>query len=91
MFPGGSAEAPWPAGGAPLELEYGGGGAFLAATGEGRVGVTLDGAAREPVRVEGPGLYAAVAHQRHEAHRLELDVPASVELYSVQFAPAPPA
>lgn len=88
-FPAGSPERPW-SGGEALELSYEGGGAYLAAAGRGEVGVTLDGRALDPVAIEGPGLHRVIAHDHHERHRLGLRMPAGVELYSVQFPPAPP-
>ena len=93
VFPGGGAESPWRA--SPeqpsLELDYEAGGAFLAADGEGEVTLSIDGAPREPVRIGHAGLHALTVHERHESHRIELRPSAGLALYSVQFAPAPPA
>jgi hypothetical protein len=92
LFPGGSAEVPWsPSGDDPmLALSYEGGGAFVAAAGEGELGVRLDGARRDPVAISEAGLHAIVEHERHESHRLELEPSGGVEIHSVQFPPAPP-
>jgi hypothetical protein len=89
LLPGGSPERPL-SGDGPIDASYEGGGAFIAADGEGEVGVTLDGERREPVAVPYPGLHPVVAGERHRAHELELEPGEGVELYSVQYAPAPP-
>ena len=89
LLPGGSPDQPW-AGGS-LEVPYEAGGAFLAADGEGEVAVSLDGEGRKPVEIDRPGLHPVAVHERHESHRLELEPGPGVEIYSVQFAPAPPA
>lgn len=93
LFPGGSAESPWSAGAEQrsLEVPYVGGGAFLAAAGEGEVAVRLDGAPLDPVVIREPGLHAIVVHERNESHLLELEPSQGVEIHSVQFPPAPPA
>jgi hypothetical protein len=87
LLPGGSPERPWAGG--PLEVPYEAGGAFLAAGGAGEVAVRLDGEPRDPVAIDRPGLHPVAVHERHERHRLELEPGPGVEIYSVQFAPAP--
>lgn len=88
VFPSGSPGDPWTGG--PIELRYAAGGAYLAADGEGDVGVALDGDERAPVAVRGAGLYTLAAHPRHETHRVRLEPDAGVRVRSLQFAPAPP-
>lgn len=91
IFPGGGPERPWRASSEQpgLELTYEGGGAFLAAGGEGKVALTVDGEERGPVVIDHPGLHPLVVGERHRAHRIELRPGPGVELYSLQFAPAP--
>lgn len=93
LFPGGSAEVPWsPSDDDPaLALSYEGGGAFVAAAGEGELAVRLDGARQDPVAIREAGLHAIVEHERHESHLLELEPSGGVAIHSVQFPPAPPA
>jgi hypothetical protein len=90
FFPGGSSERP-SAGGEAIELSYQGGGAFVAADGQGEVAVSVDGAERPPILIRHPGLHAVVVHEHHESHSLRLDPDPSLEIYSVQFPAAPPA
>jgi hypothetical protein len=92
-FPGGGPERPWRA--SPerpaLELDYEAGGAFLAAAGRGEVALSVDGEERDPVAIHHPGLHALVVSEVHERRRIELRPDPSVEVYSIQFSPAPPA
>lgn len=92
IFPGGSAERPWSAspGRPSVAFDYEGGGAFLAADGEGEVAVSIDGGTREPLAIRHPGLHTIAVHELHESHRVELEPTAGVRIYSVQFSPAPP-
>jgi hypothetical protein len=90
FFPGGAPESPL-GGGEPIEFAYEGGGAFLAADGEGEVAITLDGEELPPVLIRHPGLHALVVHERHERHTLRLDPDPGLRLHSLQFAPAPPS
>lgn len=91
VFPGGSPERPFDVSGdGELELDYAGGGVFLAATGEGEVAARLDGSELSPVAIGRAGLHPVVVHRCHESHGLRLRVPAGVELFSLQFPPAPP-
>jgi hypothetical protein len=91
LFPGGSPQTPWtPSGEQPaLSVPYEGGGAFLAATGDGEVALSVDGAPRDPVAVHGPGLYQLVADSEHLRHELELEPDEGVAVHSIQFSPAP--
>jgi hypothetical protein len=91
LFPGGGIDRPWAPdrGESPLSVEYEAAGAYSAGDGEGEIAVRLDGEVLEPVAVTHPGLYELVEHEHHERHRLELQVPPGVRLYSLQFAPGP--
>jgi hypothetical protein len=89
FFPGGSPAQPL-GGGESLEFGYEGGGAFVAADGGGEIAITLDGEPASPVLVRYPGLHAVAVHERHESHLLRLEPDPGLDLYSVQFAPAPP-
>lgn len=88
IFPGGSWERAWTAGedGEELALEYSGGGAYATVEGSGELAIELDGAALDPVAVDGPALYALAEHDRHESHRLTLRPTPGLRVWSVSFA-----
>jgi hypothetical protein len=87
IFPSDSWEHPWVAGAEADELavEYAGGGAWLTAEGEGEVAIELDGAAAEPLRVDGAGLYPLASHPRHGTHTLVLRPPPGLRVWSISF------
>lgn len=91
LFPGGSPERPWTRTEAdgPLTADYEAGAAYAAVAGEGELRVGLDGAESRTLGVAHHGLHALAEHPRHERHRLELQLAGELELYSLQFAPAP--
>jgi len=88
LFPGGSWEQPWTGG--ALELDYEAGGAYATIEGEGTLGVSLDGGNRRELQIQGARLYPLVEHERHEAHRLELDPSPGLRIWSVSFAAGVP-
>jgi hypothetical protein len=92
LFPGGSTEEPWPRADADrrLELDYEAGGVTVATDGEGEIAITLDGEARDPVRVTHPGLQELTSHERTERHTLVLEPSPGLLIYSVQFAAGVP-
>jgi hypothetical protein len=92
IFPGGSTEQPWSSteGEPSLEFEYEAGGAYVAADGEGRIAISVDGTEREPIEVAHPGLHELTAHDRTERHSLRLEPSPRLLIYSIQFAPALP-
>jgi hypothetical protein len=92
VFPGGGPESPWlPAAGAgPLTVEYEAGGAYVAADGSGEIALSVDGEPVDPVAVANPGLTTLIEHPLTERHSLELAPSPGLEIYSLQFAPAPP-
>jgi hypothetical protein len=71
-------------------VEYEAGGAHATAEGEGELRVTIDDEAPRTIEVAGAGLYDVAEHERHEAHRLELELSSGVALWSVSFAPGVP-
>lgn len=92
LLPGGSLERPWsPSAGDPgLELAYAAGGAYASADGSGAISVRVDGEPRS-VAVDGAGLYVLAEHPVHEEHRLRIEPPAGVGVWSVSFAPGVPS
>jgi len=92
LFPGGSWEQPWVAGGDGKELAvpYEAGGAFATVEGAGEVAVELDGQAIPTVTCDGPALYALVEHLRHESHDLVLRPTPGLRIWSVSFAAGVP-
>ena len=90
VFPGGSAERPWDAdaGRRELSLAYSAGGAYVTADGDGTVESELDGHELAPIRVDVPGLYELVEHERHERHTLLVRPTAGVRVWSISFAAA---
>jgi hypothetical protein len=91
VFPGGSAAEPWRSGDdGPLEVEYGGGGAYAAVDGAGELRVALDDGAEATIAIDIAGLYELAEHPRHERHRLTLTATGGVALYSVAFSAAIP-
>lgn len=92
LFPGGSAAEAWRGGvDQPLEVEYGGGGAYAAVDGSGELRVALDGGAERAIGVDVAGLYELSEHARHGHHRLHVEATPGVEVYSLAFAAAVPA
>jgi len=89
LFPGG--DDPWTtgSGGSEFEIEYQAGSAWVTASGEGRLGVELDGEPLEAVLIEGPGLYRLAEHGRHGEHRMRITLEGDPSIWSVSFAPAP--
>jgi hypothetical protein len=90
VLPGGSAEEPWRGGSEPVEVEYGGGGAYAAVDGSGELRVTLDGGDERAIPVDIAGLYELAEHPRHEHHRLTLAGTRGVAVYSIAFAAGVP-
>ena len=88
LMPGG--EGPWTITGQgdSFEVEYEAGGAYLTASGKGRVRVGLDGEDLEPVEIDGPGLYPIVPEGPHAGHRLVVDLEGDPEIWTVAFSPA---
>ena len=93
IFPGGSASEPWEPepGGSQLVLDYAAGEAWVVAEGEGEIGVAVDEARGDPVRVAGPTLAQIAGAGPHEAHRVALDVPEGIRIWAISFAPGPAA
>jgi hypothetical protein len=92
LFPGGSWERPWTAGedGDSLDVPYEAGGAYATVEGRGEIAVEFDGGSAEPVRVDGPALYALAGHPRHERHTLTLRPSPGLRIWSVSFAAGVP-
>jgi len=92
LFPGGSAGEPWSA--TPdrpeLQLEYGAGGAYVTADGEGVLEVALDRRRREPIAIDAPALHELAVHDRHEEHHLFVRPSPGVRVWSVSFAAGVP-
>jgi hypothetical protein len=92
VLPGGSLGEPWsqspdrPA----LELDYAAGGAWASLDGAGEALVGVDGEAR-PLAVAGGGLYGLASHPHHSPHRLRIEPPPGVRVWSVSFEPGVPA
>ncbi|HWO16134.1 MAG TPA: hypothetical protein VNM89_05420, partial [Solirubrobacterales bacterium] len=88
VFPGGSWERPWTAGGDDKELTvtYEAGGAFATVEGRGTLAVAVDRGEPRPVNIDGPGLYALAEHGGHERHDLTLRPERSLRVWSVSFA-----
>jgi hypothetical protein len=93
VFPGGSTEEPWSATSddGTLRVEYEAGGAYVAADGQGEIGIRVDGGPRETIPVTHPGLQELTLHERTERHVLELDPSPGLRVYSIQFAAGVPA
>jgi hypothetical protein len=92
LFPGGQeTPAQIGAGDDGLEVDYEAGGAYATIEGRGEIVAAVDGAAGEPVAVEGAGLYELASHSRHEAHRLSIRATAGpLSIWSVSFAAGVP-
>jgi hypothetical protein len=95
LFPGGSWKRPWTAGkdGEELRVDYEAGGAFATIEGRGEIAVELAdasadprGGSAEPIRVDGPALYALVEHPRHDRHTLTVRPSPGLRVWSVSFA-----
>jgi len=91
LFPGGSWEAPWTAGGDDeLKIEYEAGGAFATVEGTGEIAIAIDGVETESVEVSEAGLFPLAEHPRHESHVLELHPTPELRIWSVSFAAGVP-
>lgn len=91
VFPGGAHEVPLEGGaGDAIELEYEAGAAYLAVSGSGTVGGSIDGAALDPIEVEGPVMIALAEHGKHGAHRLTLAPGLGTRVWSVGFGAGVP-
>jgi hypothetical protein len=92
LFPGGTWERPWTAGGDGEELvvPYEAGGAFATVEGKGEIAVELDAVGGEAIAVDSPALYAVAEHPRHEAHTLTLRPSPGLRVWSVSFAAGVP-
>jgi len=99
LFPGGSWEEPWIAtpNSNPLEIPYEAGGAYATIEGSGEIAVEVDGGSArpqggsaEPLRIDGPALYALAEHARHEQHTLTLRPSPGLRIWSVSFAAGVP-
>lgn len=89
LFPGGT--EPWTGAsdGSDFEIEYQAGSAWVTASGSGRLQVEVDGEERDPVPIEGPGLYRLAEHETHGEHRMRITLEGDPAIWSVSFAPAP--
>jgi hypothetical protein len=92
VFPGGSWERPWVAGedGGELDIPYEAGGAYVTVEGGGEIAVELDGQTKDPVLVDGAGLYPLAEHPRNERHSLSLRPSNGLRIWSVSFAAGVP-
>ncbi|MBK5109775.1 MAG: DipZ protein [Thermoleophilia bacterium] len=75
--------------GGAFDVEYEAGGIHATVEGRGKLALTLDGEAIEPVRVEGAGLYTLAEHDQHGAHRIAIELEGDPGIWSVSFSPAP--
>jgi hypothetical protein len=93
LFPGGSIEEPWEATSQQpsLSFDYEAAGAYAATDGVGEIAVSRGGGPARTIDVLFPGLQKLVEGERHERHSLELTPSPGVLIYSLQFAPGPPA
>lgn len=90
VFPGGSHESPWVGDpGEPLEIEYAGGGCWVALDGRGRASVAVDGDEPRGFEVSAPGLYELSRHPEHGMHEVRLETDEGIRVWSAAFAPAP--
>ena len=71
-----------------FDVEYEGGGIHATVTGKGQLLLTLDGEPLPPVAVDGAGLYTLAEHERHGAHRIEINLEGDPEIWSVSFSPS---
>jgi hypothetical protein len=91
IFPGEADDEPWVGGpDAEITVAYEAGGAFATIDGIGELRIELDGSARDPLAVDGAGLYELAAHPRHEAHILVLRARHPLRVWSVSFAAGVP-
>jgi hypothetical protein len=88
LFPGGSWEQPWIAGGdgEELEISYEAGGAYATVEGTGELALSIDGRAGEPIEIDGAALYRLAEHSQHEAHNLTLRPSPGLRIWSLSFA-----
>jgi hypothetical protein len=75
--------------GEAFDVEYEGGGIHATIEGTGSLNLTLDGKRIDPVRIDGAGLYTLAEHDRHGAHRIEIELEGDPRIWSVSFSPAP--
>lgn len=76
--------------GGGFDIDYrdaGYGSAHVTAAGRGALMVSIDGEPLEPVRVDGPGLYALADREVAGAHRISIELEGEPEIWSVSFAP----
>jgi hypothetical protein len=92
VLPGGSVADAWHYSGEPLEIEYGGGGAYatVEAAEPGELRVAIDSEAMRPLAVAESGLIELAAHAAHEEHRLRLEADPQLAIYSVAFSAGVP-
>jgi hypothetical protein len=92
VFPGGSVREPWEASEdrPELELDYGAGGAYATAEGNGLLEVALDGRDRGAIEIGGPALQELTAHERHEEHHVVIRPSSTVRVWSISFAAGVP-
>ena len=72
-----------------FDIEYEGGGIHVTAGASGSLLTVIDGVPSEAIEIDGPGLYTVAEHDRHGAHRIEIELVGSPEIWSVSFSPAP--
>jgi hypothetical protein len=92
LFPGGSWEQPWTAGGngEQLEIDYEAGGAHATVEGKGAIQLEQDGVEMNPIEVDGPDLYMLAEHPCHEAHSLTLSPTQGLRIWSLSFSAGVP-
>jgi hypothetical protein len=88
LFPGGSYEEPWIAGGdgEELEISYEAGGAYATLEGTGELALSIDGGTPEPIEIDGSALYRLAEHCGHEEHSLVLRPSPGLRVWSLSFA-----
>ena len=88
LFPGGAHDRPWlGADGEPLEVEYAGGGAWAALSGQGTAEVRVDGDPAPAIEVSAPGLYELSSHATHGMHEVAIWPARGQKIWSLSFAP----
>lgn len=92
IFPGGSPAEAWVASAddSRLEFEYEAGEAWVVADGDGEIGVTMDGGARQTVPLSPATLAKLTGNGHHEAHQVALDIPEGTRVWAISFAPGAP-
>lgn len=84
IFPSDSWDEAWT--GAELRVPYEAGGAYVTVEGTGKIQITLDGEALEPIEASGPGLYQLATHPHHSNHQLLLQPDPSLQIWSISFS-----